>query len=43
MSTITLKDHGIQVKLPEGLSESQLLSFRPFNVSTTFTYQCVHQ
>ncbi|KAF6837409.1 NUDIX domain-containing protein [Colletotrichum plurivorum] len=31
MSTVTLKESGIQVKLPEGLSEEQLLSFRPFN------------
>ncbi|KAH0423624.1 NUDIX domain-containing protein [Colletotrichum camelliae] len=44
MSTITLKDHDIQVKLPEGLSESQLLSFRPFNnwlsrLTTSLTLQ----
>ncbi|KAF4843543.1 Nudix hydrolase 14 [Colletotrichum siamense] len=44
MSTITLKDHGIKVKLPEGLSESQLLSFRPFNnwlsrLTTSLTLQ----
>ncbi|KAK1506482.1 NUDIX domain-containing protein [Colletotrichum costaricense] len=31
MSTVTLKDSGIQVELPNGLSEDQLLGFRPFN------------
>ncbi|GKT62536.1 NUDIX domain-containing protein [Colletotrichum tofieldiae] len=31
MSTITLKDNGLQVKLPDGLSEDQLLAFKPFN------------
>ncbi|KAG7103900.1 Nudix hydrolase 14 like protein [Verticillium longisporum] len=31
MSTITLQDHGIPVTLPDGLSEEQLLSFKPFN------------
>ncbi|KAM0326191.1 hypothetical protein ACHAQA_006788 [Verticillium albo-atrum] len=31
MSTITLKDHDIPVTLPSGLSEEQLLAFRPFN------------
>ncbi|KAL0937510.1 NUDIX domain-containing protein [Colletotrichum truncatum] len=31
MSTVTLKDNGIQVKLPDGLSKDQLLGFRPFN------------
>ncbi|KAK2048782.1 NUDIX domain-containing protein [Colletotrichum somersetense] len=30
MSTITLKDNGLQVKLPDGLSEDQLLAFKPF-------------
>ncbi|KAM0277500.1 hypothetical protein ACHAQH_005778 [Verticillium albo-atrum] len=31
MSTITLEDRGIPVTLPNGLSEKQLLSFKPFN------------
>ncbi|WDK18009.1 NUDIX domain-containing protein [Colletotrichum graminicola] len=31
MSTITLKDSGLQVKLPDGLSEDHLLAFKPFN------------
>ncbi|KAI0405588.1 hypothetical protein F4802DRAFT_176194 [Xylaria palmicola] len=31
MTTITLKSPAISVSLPEGLSESQLLSFAPFN------------
>ncbi|OHE99740.1 NUDIX domain-containing protein [Colletotrichum orchidophilum] len=31
MSTVTLEKSGIQVKLPDGLSEDQLLGFRPFN------------
>ncbi|TEA19206.1 Nudix hydrolase 14 [Colletotrichum sidae] len=31
MSTITLKDGGVQVSLPTGLTQDQLLSFRPFN------------
>ncbi|OHX00559.1 NUDIX domain-containing protein [Colletotrichum incanum] len=31
MSTITLKDNNLQVKLPDGLSEDQLLAFKPFN------------
>ncbi|KAG7139149.1 Nudix hydrolase 14 like protein [Verticillium longisporum] len=31
MSTITLQDHGIPVTLPDGLSQEQLLSFKPFN------------
>ncbi|WYZ39329.1 hypothetical protein EsH8_III_001243 [Colletotrichum jinshuiense] len=31
MTTITLKDGGVQVKLPDGLSEDQLLAFKPFN------------
>ncbi|KAK1999785.1 NUDIX domain-containing protein [Colletotrichum falcatum] len=32
MSTIiTLKDSGLRVRLPDGLSEDQLLAFKPFN------------
>ncbi|RNJ53764.1 hypothetical protein D7B24_001395, partial [Verticillium nonalfalfae] len=31
MSTITLQDHGIPVTLPDGLSQEQLLSFKPFH------------
>ncbi|TDZ35944.1 Nudix hydrolase 14 [Colletotrichum spinosum] len=31
MPTITLKDGGVQVSLPTGLTQDQLLSFRPFN------------
>lgn len=32
MATITLKDYNIPVELPNGLSEDQVLNFRPFNV-----------
>lgn len=35
MTTITLKSPAISVSLPDGFSEEQLLSFRPFHVSET--------
>ncbi|OLN96523.1 Nudix hydrolase 14, chloroplastic [Colletotrichum chlorophyti] len=31
MSTITLRESGTRVKLPDGLTEDQLYAFRPFN------------